>query len=471
VPIPSRSDLPSIVHLLNRAGYGPRPGQIQEVAQRGIEAYLEAQLDPAPDAALQARLRSMPDLDYPIAKMLAIYRGTETGPPGGIVRVLEDFYTAKLVRAVESKNQLQEVVVDFWFNHFNVNLQNMFVRQAVMAYERDAIRPHALGRFRDVLGASAAHPAMLFYLDNYLNKKDKVVDGKLVRGVNENYGRELLELHTLSVSAGYNQRDVVDSARCFTGWTIDDLKTSGQFVFRPEEHDTGPKNVFGLRLPAGGGRDDAEKLLDYLSTHPATARFISFKLSQRFVADDPPPSLVERCARRFLDTRGDIREVLRTLFKSDEFWAEGRKPKLKTPLEYVVSSLRATSAQVDSAVPDLTRTLANMGMQPYFCTPPTGYSCRGADWVNPLYLHRLNFAFDLASGTLKGVRVAVPDVVSRAGGNPASPTSVASTLNDVVFGGGLSRQTLGVATAVSAGVGVVSKVAGLILASPEMHAR
>ena len=318
---------------------------------------------------------------------------------------------------------------------------------------------------------------MLAYLDNYLSRKDTVVDGAVKPGLNENYGRELMELHTLGVTAGYTQKDVVQAARCLTGWTIDGLRispeqTRGKFVYTAADHDTDAKDVFGLKLPSGGGIEDGEKLLDHLAAHPATARFISTKLAGRFVADDPPAALVDRCAQTFSSTGGDIRKVMRTLFESPEFWSEGTMRKLKTPFEYVVSCLRATGARVESAEPGLTWHLDNMGMRPYMCTPPTGYSNRGSDWLSPSYVHRLNFALDLGNDTIQGVRSGLSDTIARAGGDPANAGSIAAFFNREAFGGRLSPRTLG-ALRVSASPAptMLAKVAGLVLASPEMQWR
>jgi hypothetical protein len=457
------------VHLLNRAGFGPRPGQVREVLARGLDAYLDGQLHPVPDPSVDKALQRFKALAFSVADILRV------GSP--FSEVVEAYETAKLIRAVESKNQLQEALVDFWFNHFNVNAKSPLVLISVLPYERDAIRPHVLGKFGDLLKATAYHPAMLAYLDNYISKKDRVVNGKVLPGLNENYGRELLELHTVGVTAGYTQEDVIQAARCFTGWTIDALDEAhivppGRFIFRPEHHDTRAKQVFGLKIAAGGGISDGEKLLDYLAVHPATARFVSRKLVRRFVSDDPPEGLVERCARTFTSTDGDISRVVREIFTSDEFWAPAAARKPKTPLEYVVSALRATGSTVLAAHPGLTWHLDNMGMRPFLCNPPTGYSDRGSDWVSPAYLHRLNFALDLGNGTIQGVVVKLSDVVTHGGADSSAGASVAAFFNREIFGDGLSRRTLETVSGASAGgPSVVAKVAGLVLASPEMQWR
>ncbi len=458
------------VHLLNRIGYGPRPGDVERILGMGLDRYIQSQLDARADPELDSRLRGLITLDYPISQVLTLYNADQRS----VGVILDELYTAKIIRAVHAQNQLQEVLVDFWFNHFNVYVQDGFARFSTAAYEREAIRPHALGRFRDLLGATAAHPAMLFFLDNYLSRATATVGGRVVRGLNENYGRELLELHTVGVDAGYTQDHVIDAARCFTGWGIDNLSTSGRFVYRPQVHDTGAKSVFGLNLPAGGGKDDGDKLLDYLASHPKTAAFVAKKLAQRFVSDDPPARVVDRAASAFLSSGGDIREVMRAILGSADFWAEAFGPgKPRTPLEFVASALRAADAQVSNGRA-VAAYLQNMGMPLYSCVPPTGYSNRGADWINPSsQLYRMNFGLDLAAGAIAGVSAEVRAMVRRMGGDSEDPRSVASTISAEIFGRGLSLSTLTAASRVAPGgsVSVAARVAGLCLASPEMQAR
>ena len=458
------------LHALNRLGFGPRPGDIARVIERGVERYVHDQLDPTPDAELSVRLAPFQTLNYSIAQALAI------NSPRGI-QLLDEAYAGKLIRAVHSRNQLEEVLVDFWYNHFNVYIIDGFQRFSTIAYERDAIRPHVLGRFRDLLGATAEHPAMLYYLDNYLSTVSRVhpMTGVLLQGLNENYGRELMELHSVGVDAGYTQEDVFAAARCFTGWTIDNVRDSGRFVYRQRDHDADAKHVFGLNLPAGGGRDDGDKLLDYLAGHPATARFVSRRLVERFVSDDPPQRLVDRCAARFRATDGDIRAVMQTLIGSPEFWAEaggpGKKPK--SPFEFAVSALRALDAQVTESA-FLARALQNMGMPLYGSLPPTGYSNKGADWLNPSsHLNRMNFALDVAMGSIRGAAVNVPNLVRSHGIDPRDPAAVAGFFSEQVFARTLSPATLSAASSVSVAgpISVPSRVAGLCLASPGFQRR
>jgi uncharacterized protein (DUF1800 family) len=460
----------AVAHLLRRIGYGPRPGDIRQVLDQGIERYVEEQIDAPPDPDLDARLRRLTTLGYSIAQVVAQYNANNAS----IGPILDEFYLAKLIRAVHGRNQLQEVLTDFWFNHFNVFIGDGFDRYATPAYERDAIRPHVLGRFRDLLGATAAHPAMLFYLDNYLSTVSRIDPrtGRLLQGLNENYGRELMELHTVGVDAGYTQEHVFDAARCFTGWTID--QRLGTFVYRSQNHDTGAKSVFGLSVPAGGQREDGEKLLDHLADHPSTARFVSRKLLQRFVADDPPARLLDRTAATFESTGGDIAAVMRTIVGSAEFWAEAfGQGKPRTPIEYVVGALRAVDAQVNAGRA-LTATLGAMGMPLFGCLPPTGYSNRGDDWLNPSsHLGRMNFALDLATNAVAGVTVDLRALPGRLGADPGNARSMADALSRELFGGGLSGQTRDAAARASTtgSVPVASRVLGLVLAGPEMQAR
>jgi len=335
-----------------------------------------------------------------------------------------DLSEGKLARAIFSSRQLEEQLADFWYNHFNVYLDKGADRFLVPSYEREAIRPHLLGRFRDLLEATAQSPAMLFYLDNWesvgpdtqrrpANAKRNIKQPP--RGLNENYARELMELHTLGVDGGYTQKDVTEVARCFTGWTIRPPQQGGDFFYNDRVHDKGEKMVLGVRIPAGGGRDDAEKVLDILAAHPSTAHFISRKLAQRFVADDPPPELVEKMARKFHDSHGDLRAVMKTMLSSNEFFSQGAyRAKVKTPFEMIVSAVRATGAQVDTAFP-LANQIAQMGEPLYRKLEPTGYSSANVEWVNSAaLLGRMNFALALVQNRVPGVKVDA----SKFGGEP-----------------------------------------------------
>jgi uncharacterized protein (DUF1800 family) len=324
--------------------------------------------------------------------------------------VFYDLAEAKLYRAIYSNRQLAEELADFWFNHFNVNFDKGADRFLIPTYEREAIRPNVLGHFRDVLEATASSPAMLFYLDNWQSVApglDRRQNGnRPQRGLNENYARELMELHTLGVDGGYTQKDVTEVARCFTGWTIRNPQQGGDFYYNDRMHDKGEKVVLGVTIPAGGGRDDGEKVLDILAEHPSTAKFISTKLAKRFVADDPPPELIEHMAATFRATHGDIREVMRTMLESKEFFSAGAfHAKVKTPLEMIASAARATGARVDYAMP-LANQIAQLGEPLYRKVEPTGYSSANAEWVSSAsLLGRMNFALQLAQNKVPGVKV------------------------------------------------------------------
>jgi uncharacterized protein (DUF1800 family) len=321
-----------------------------------------------------------------------------------------DLNSGKLLRAVYSDRQVQEVLTDFWYNHFNVFLDKGADRFLVPTYERESIRPYVLGKFRDLLEATAKSPAMLFYLDNWQsaapNPRNPNRPKQARRGLNENYARELLELHTMGVDGGYTQKDIIEVARCFTGWTIKAPQKGGGFEYNDKVHDKGEKIVLGHVIPAGGGMGDGEKVLDILAHHPSTARFIAASLARRFVADNPPPRLIDRMADRFRKTDGDIRSVLKTMLDSKEFWSQGAyRAKVKTPFEMIVSSLRALDAQVENTI-GLAKVLADLGQPLYRKLEPTGYSTLNAEWVNSAsLLARMNFALALVQNKVPGVKI------------------------------------------------------------------
>ncbi len=374
--------------------------------------------------------------------------------------VVNELVQAKLLREIYGERQLLEVMDDFWLNHFNVFINKSADRYLLTSYERDVIRPHAMGKFEDLLVATAESPAMLFYLDNWLsvgpdsdfakgipkhppnwNRRrypypipQKQAKGKR-GGLNENYGRELMELHTLGVNGGYTQADVTEVARVFTGWTLKQPRQGGGFEFEERMHEPGDKIVLGHRIKSKGEKEGRE-VLRILAHHPATAKFVCTKLAMRFVSDNPPPALIDRMAQTFLKKDGDIREVLRTLFQSPEFWSpEAYRAKVKTPLEFVVSSIRASGADVTDAT-TLARQLQNMGMPLYGAQPPTGYSMKAETWVNSsALLGRMNFSLALAGGKLKGIQIAP--------GNAQTADSQQSLLNleNALLAGDVSRQT------------------------------
>jgi uncharacterized protein (DUF1800 family) len=389
--------------------------------------------------------------------------------------VLSELVQAKLLRAIYSDRQLEQVMTDFWFNHFNVFVGKGPERELLTNYEQAVIRPHALGKFEDLLVATAKSPAMLFYLDNWMsvgpNSPQALgVPARPMRGgygpygrprrfpypeqrpgpnqngkrkptgLNENYGRELLELHTLSVNGGYSQHDVTEVAKVFTGWTIEKPYEGLGFRYEARMHEPGPKVVLGHKIKPKG-EDEGREVLHLLATSPRTAHFISLKLAQRFVSDDPPPALVDRMAKTFLKQKGDIREVLNTLFHSPEFWADSSyRAKVKTPLEFVASAVRATGANVEDAFP-LARQIGNLGMPLYSAQPPTGYSMKADTWVSSsALLGRMNFALGLTGGKVRGVTV---DAVQLAGGPPPPPdaTAALSALEAKLLAGDVSKQT------------------------------
>jgi uncharacterized protein (DUF1800 family) len=328
------------------------------------------------------------------------------GPPQVVAR---DLMEAKLLRAVYGNKQLEEVLTDFWFNHFNIFLDKGADRYMVTEYERDVIRPHVLGKFKDLLAATAKSPAMLFYLDNWQSVGPNAPQArgrKGSSGLNENYGRELLELHTLGVDGGYTQKDVTEAARCFTGWTIIQPQRGGTFTFNRRAHDDGEKTVLGVKIPAGGGIEAGEKVLDIVAHHPATAYFISKKLAMRFVADDPPEALLQRMAATFTRTDGDLRAVMQTMLQSKEFFSQAAyRSKMKSPLEMVASAARAVGADIDYAFP-LANQVAQLGEPLYRKQEPTGYSNNSREWLNSAGLMaRMNFALQLVDNKVPGVKV------------------------------------------------------------------
>lgn len=423
--------------------------------ERSVERWVQDQLEPGADLEANDRVANFTSLGYSIAQWVQFYNSDRAA----FNAASREFTSAHFVRAVHGDNQLVEVLTDFWFNHFNVFGGDPLVRVGLARYELDAIRPHVLGSFRDLLGAVAGSWAMMTYLDNHLST---------ARSINENYARELMELHTMGVDGGYSQRDVEEVARAFTGWGID--SRAGRFIFRAAAHDNAAKTVLGQGLPAGQGQKDGFDVLDLLARHPSTARFIALKLCRRFVTDDPPDSLVVRLADRFSRTNGDLREVMRTLVSSAEFWNEAFGPgKIKTPHEYVISTLRAVGAEVTEA-----RALAldDMGQPTYLALDPTGWSDRGADWIpNPgSHLARMNFALRLLSQAQNGIAVDLRALVGAADADDVEAATAA--VNRHVFGGTLPPGIIAACRAASpGGVPAALKAVGVALSSPAFQVR
>jgi uncharacterized protein (DUF1800 family) len=492
-----------IIHLLNRIGYGPRPRDIDRVREIGISKYIDQQLHPEriDDHGVEAELEPLQSLHMSIAEAYSKYpapneiaremgfqtlnalAGTaaKSGPgksgdaqaaePGlgqaddaeakaaqkeqreaireyyvqhGLrlpQRILMELQGQKLIRAVDSQRQLQEVMTDFWFNHFNIFWDKGFDRWMTTDFEMKSIRPHTLGKFEDLLMATAKSPAMLFYLDNFLSstpnprparqalyggpfegvRRPPLGPGQGVApnpqkrkpGINENYARELMELHTLGVDGGYTQKDVQEVARCFTGWTIDQPRKVAKFIFRPRIHDDGEKTVLGRRIPAGGGERDGEMVIEILAHHPSTAKFISTALVRRFVSDTPPQPLVDKVAQVFMETGGDIREMMRTILSSREFnSADAYRNKIKSPFELAASAIRAMGGETDGS-PALGQLIAKMGEPLYRYQAPTGYPDRASQWVNAgALLQRVNFSLALSANRIPGTTVRLDGVSS-----------------------------------------------------------
>jgi uncharacterized protein (DUF1800 family) len=486
----TQSIAPKVRHILNRLSFGPRPGDIEHVLAIGPDRYIQEQLYPEripENPALQQQLSQLTTLRRSPLELLQTFRNQkrqaqqaqQTAANSPRLEATE----ARFARALTSNRQLQEVLVDFWFNHFNVDGNKGLVRALVGSYEETAIRPHVLGRFRDLLEATARHPAMLIYLDNWQNTAPNSPGARgQAQGLNENYARELMELHTLGVNGGYSQADVTTLARILTGWglarpqqTASQTDRSG-FFFDAKRHDFSPKTFLGQPVP-GQGEAEVEAVLDRLARHPATARHISTKLAQYFVSDQPPASLVDRLSQRFLATDGDLRQVLQTLFQSPEFWAAAHSiapanspasppAKFKTPYRYIISSLRATNLPVHNPRPIAT-VLQQLGMPLYGCTTPDGYANTQDKWLNPdAMTRRLSFATTLGSGNLSRSLGQAPDRSNPADRNGRPDRAQAQALDSIALsntlGNAFSAQTRSVISSSPANLR-----AALILGSPE----
>ncbi len=546
-----------ILHALGRLGFGARPGDLEKIKKIGLGAYIARQLQPdkiddgsversvaslygaqmsAEEIGQHERAVLMANVDavqtrkkledaaresgidtsgamtpgqllqkLPPEKRQALLGATQKGAQarqeaaaigGGLV-------AEKFLRAVESERQLQEVLVDFWSNHFNIDMGKARSTKAID--ERLAIRPHVLGKFRTLLGASAKSPAMLIYLDNFQSVAANTQPmfrrpgaKKMPRGINENYARELMELHTLGVDGGYTQKDVTEVARCLTGWSIDGNRYGGTFQFRNFAHDRGEKTVLGVKIPAGRGIEDGEQVLDMLARSPATIRSLSTKLCRRFVSDEPPASLVNKCAQTWEKTDGDLREVVRTIVTSDEFFApQAYKKKLKSPFEFVVSSARALGATCrtpalqnyklaigQGAIRNTgnERTLSGqvslMGQPLYAYSFPTGYPEDSRKWVSAGQLiARLNFSLTFVDGGLYDIDFSQGlQINSVTGGTPA----LVDFLSEKLIGGQLSPGTRAtllkqaeaiVKTPEASKLTTARRVAALVLGSPEFQRR
>ena len=497
LPITQLTEDQAILHALDRLAYGPRPGDVEHIRKIGLEKWIDQQLDPGSidDSALEERLSSYKTLTMSPGELLATFpkpnaavkrdatsieeyrqqmkekqqeavadvkmtgndnidrANQQLAKMQGPARMLAELSMAKVDRAIYSHRQLEAIMEDFWFNHFNIFGGKGEDRWLVAYYVRDTIRPHTLGKFDDLLIATAKSPAMLFYLDNWMSadpaafqkaqqqknggrnaryqgafasgqppapgtfpgptmdpnaprqQMRKQQQARQERGLNENYGREVMELHTVGVDAGYTQQDVIAMANCLTGWSIRDPRKDPEFVFKPEFHAEGKKVVMGHTFDYGGMKD-GEEALKMLASDPHTAKFISTKLARHFVSDNPPPALIDRMVRDYESTGGDIRSLLKTMIYSPEFWSkEAYRSKVKTPFELVASTARALDADLQVSLP-LEQWVGRMGEPLFLCQPPTGYSDKAETWVNTgALLNRLNFAMTFAGDHMPGAQV------------------------------------------------------------------
>jgi uncharacterized protein (DUF1800 family) len=473
---PANMTLPANADVLDTMSQfdGPSFSSIAALAPRDRVAQLQ-QMQPAEFDAFMHSLKG-PQRNQLIADMTPDLREALGDLENPQRMEAEELMAERLTRDIYSNAQLQEVMTDFWLNHFNIYLRkNEETPYYLVSYARDTIRPNALGKFEDLLEAVAHSPAMMLYLDNsesmgpdspaaerakMQQMRNPSKNKKTDEGLNENYARELMELHTLGVNGGYTQADVTQVARILTGWTVNQPARGGGFEFNVNRHEPGTKKVMGQKFKDDGEREGVA-LLHFLVTRPATAQFISRKLAIRFVSDDPPQTLVDRMAKTYMSTGGDISAMLRTLFRSPEFWAANDyRAKVKTPLEFVVSAVRASNADVENFQP-LENALHQMGMQLYGCIPPTGYKWVASEWVSTgALVDRMNFALNLAANRLPGVKVnwsnqpEDANVGLTSDSAPETQTAPTPTLDQeearlepMIVGGGVGEQTRAAALA------------------------
>jgi uncharacterized protein (DUF1800 family) len=538
-----------ILHVLNRLGFGARPGDVERVKAMGLENYINQQLNPEKisDSTAESKLADLSTLNMTTAELYGKYpqpgqllrqlqargmipadaemksdapKNNPTQPAGNPLdneknreaiqkyyrenglqrpeRIVTELQASRILRAVYSERQLQEVMVDFWTNHFNVFANKGADRWLLPSYDRDTIRPYAMAKFSQLLEATAKSPAMLFYLDNFQSVSPDMDNGRRAilrpqqqrRGINENYARELMELHTLGVDGGYTQKDVQEVARCFTGWTIfqprggaaalnavmprdgerrnerfrDAMqRTAGTFFFNQRAHDDGEKLVLGHKIPSGGGMKDGLMVLDILAHQPATAKFIATKLVRHFVSDNPPPALVERVAATYKKSDGDIREMLKTIFFSKEFNSpEAYRVKIKRPFELVVSAIRTLGADTNGG-PGTHQWIARMGEPLYGFQTPNGYSDAAESWVNTGgLLERMNFGLALASNRVQGTKVNLANA-------KGEQSKVLDEYLKTILAGDISASTREALAKQLTQSDPPTKVVGLILGTPEFQ--
>jgi uncharacterized protein (DUF1800 family) len=479
-PKPKLTNDQRTAQVLSRLTFGARPGDFERVRQMGIDVYIKQQLDPdsIDDSALDKRLEKLPTLNLATPTIAELYnppkpkptpipeplpaKAAETSAAANIARAVEEpnatstpkpkptpppknpgmvvneLQRAKLLRAVYSERQLYELMVDFWENHFSIFANKDADRLLLTGFDREAVRPFAMGNFRDLLGATAHSPAMLYYLDNWTSsvlRKYPATKDKPARqsgGINENYARELMELHTLGVNGGYTQKDVQEVARCFTGWTIRKPNEEGVFIYNPALHDNGEKVVLGVKIPAGGGISDGERVLDILAKHPSTAHFIATKIARRFLGDDPPKAAIDRAAQVFLTTNGSISETLKSIITSPAFFSPAvYRNKVRSPFEYVAAALRITNADTDADRPILSW-ISRMGQPVYGRVTPDGYPDKNSEWLsNNDLLTRFNFAGALATNSIKGTKVDAKTLLEDTDAN--DPLKVESALSRLIL--------------------------------------
>ncbi len=476
-------------HLLNRLAFGARPGQVEEVVKTGLEKWVVRQLDGSlPDVSLDQRLSRFEFRQLSNAQIVkkyvtageivkkAVKEGlidmdsvnkfdqqkrkafVETYMKAHDLRFTEELYRQliehKILLALYSNNQLTEVLTDFWFNHFNVSIAKGSCAEYVPGYERDVIRPRVTGKFGDLLLATAKSPAMLYYLDNVRSSGERPAGKKGdMSGLNENYAREVMELHTLGVEGGYSQADVTETARVLTGWTVypvsrmsdnDSIDKAnearyvkgrsvrdGDFLFAANRHDPGEKTVLGAKF-SNEGYQEGVRLLEMLALHPSTASFISRKLAIRFVSDDPPQSLVEKMAKTFKKTEGDIRQVLITMVSSPEFWdTTAIRQKIKSPFELAISAGRALGADFENPYP-LYSWINRMGQKVYYYPGPTGFPDKAQYWINTgALLNRMNFGLALASQRVQGSKLSLLELNRYH--EPESPLAALTTYSKILM--------------------------------------
>ncbi|HTO92563.1 MAG TPA: DUF1800 domain-containing protein [Candidatus Sulfotelmatobacter sp.] len=469
----------SALIVLNRLAYGPRPGDVDRVASMGVMRWVDQQLA-APHDRARAQIESQFSIlrldRQDLARKFIEARDARRADKADSMTMSSDptlreyrdlaeqFQQLVVARAVTADNQLEEVLADFWINHFNVFFGKNTDRFLLPSYVEQTVRPRVLGKFEDLLIATAESPAMMVYLDNTLSVAKGAIPPQLERaemremrgyssmseeqieriksrmptGINENYARELFELHTLGVDGGYTQHDVQEAARILTGWGVDPPEKGGGFVFRDWAHDDGEKEVLGVRFKAGHGRDEGVKLLRMLARHPATMQHVTTQLCERLISDDPPAGAIEAGVAAWKRSDGSIREVVRAILSSPEFWAEARsRTKFKTPLEFVASSVRAVDGTV-GVEPGPARAVARLGQPLYQQPVPTGYADTEAAWANSAALfERMNVAVALAAGRMPGVSVDLDPLVETTGDADA----LLQRVDQALFSGQLSSHT------------------------------